>query len=757
MTAVGDAAVLRLPRRLRLLVLGCIGAGAAAILVTLAQVLTAPAPSPWNLPAVVAVAIVGDISLLSIRFGHSGNSETWAEAALILGVVIGGWDWFIVLAPAAVVARQLLAGRPTYKALFNGGSVATGAVVARMVYWPLSGDWSGMSTTQPIWRVAAGFVVGACAYFLWIGLLVSLAVALAQGIPASHVWRKSRRLRFVMLAGNSAAGVGAVILSETSPSTLLVLPFVFLLLYVLYNSYLSAQQERDTWRELHEATHAMNRVDHGDVIASIRLGASSLFGAEQTEVLTGVDDTLAFGLRSPALLSAAMATDGAAFIDVRRGPAPVVAELTALGLTDAMVAPMQIGGGRIGGLLIGYRGKVLFRRSRELQVFATLANHAALSLQHARLFAGMDAQRTRLSAIVDNASDGIVLLDGAGRVCSWNPAMVRMTGCEEEAAIGTSLVTALGAERDGEPLTAAWLLERLATTEHLEVAASVIARSGSRRETVLSISAVQGARESLDYVVLVARDVTAQREAEISREDFIGSVSHELRTPLTPLKGYLGVLRRPGFAPNPAQLSAIYSTMYEQAGHLERIVEDLLSVAGMQRGHFQVTLAAVDVEALVARVVEDFRTTSAREVDLAATNEDGGAICDPDRLRQVLSNLLSNADKYSPAQTPVHVALRRVGAAVEVTVRDHGPGIPDEAREVVFERFRRLGDHMTRGINGTGLGLYIARRLIEAMGGQIWVDRAADGGAVFHVTVPTGQPVSPALAAPGDRSSAYVV
>jgi signal transduction histidine kinase len=112
------------------------------------------------------------------------------------------------------------------------------------------------------------------------------------------------------------------------------------------------------------------------------------------------------------------------------------------------------------------------------------------------------------------------------------------------------------------------------------------------------------------------------------------------------------------------------------------------------------------------------------------------SVCDPARLQQVVSNLLSNADKYSPPESPVAVSVRRVGETVEFTVRDHGAGIPEESREAVFEPFHRLGDHMTRGVPGTGLGLHIARRLVEAMGGLIWVDDASDGGAAFHVTLP---------------------
>jgi signal transduction histidine kinase len=156
----------------------------------------------------------------------------------------------------------------------------------------------------------------------------------------------------------------------------------------------------------------------------------------------------------------------------------------------------------------------------------------------------------------------------------------------------------------------------------------------------------------------------------------------------------------------------------------------------MQHGEFNIRLEHCDVREVVRRATRDFSSGSDRPVEMRLPDDPAMAVCDPSRLQQVVGNLLSNAEKYSPPGLPVHVMVRVGAHEVELSVRDEGDGVPIDQREVVFEPFRRLGDALTNTTRGTGLGLHIARQLIEAMSGRIWVDGTPGEGAVFHITAP---------------------
>jgi signal transduction histidine kinase len=238
----------------------------------------------------------------------------------------------------------------------------------------------------------------------------------------------------------------------------------------------------------------------------------------------------------------------------------------------------------------------------------------------------------------------------------------------------------------------------------------------------------------------VARDVTARREADDAKQAFVATVSHELRTPLTPLKGFLLTLMRPGIGLDQAQIDAIHGRMLSQAERLERLIEDLLSVSQIERGLFPVSAVPVDLTDLVSSVVSGF----AGDARVEAPTRHLSVLADPIRLEQVLTNLLGNAAKYAGAHSPVAIVVEEGDTEVTVSVIDQGPGIPSDQHEMIFERFRRLGNHMTQTAGGAGLGLFIARHLVTEMGGRIWVEGEPGRGAAFRFTVPSLGAMAPA-------------
>jgi PAS domain S-box-containing protein len=365
-------------------------------------------------------------------------------------------------------------------------------------------------------------------------------------------------------------------------------------------------------------------------------------------------------------------------------------------------------------------------RALELLVATTAA-----ALDNAHLHARTAGERRLLGDVLGSSSDAIFSVDAAGIVTSWNPAMAAVTGRTADAAIGRPCGQVIRA-RDGDGRDvdlAAWL-----RAPHDEDAIG------------LDLLAARGARRWLDCatapmpdggVVVVARDVSAQRELDDLKSDFLATVSHELRTPLTPIQGFLQTLMREDASFDEADRRRFYEVMLRQSERLERLIKDLLDATSLQDDDHLFFPAQVDWRVAAGRIVDLFRRqdpTRAFELEIEPGLPD--VIVDEQRAEQVLSNLLSNAVKYSPPRAPVTVTVARRGAEIVTTVTDRGPGIDPGERQKVFDRFTRLGNHLTRTVGGAGLGLFIARRLVEGMGGTIDVDAGRDGGASFSFTLP---------------------
>ena len=177
--------------------------------------------------------------------------------------------------------------------------------------------------------------------------------------------------------------------------------------------------------------------------------------------------------------------------------------------------------------------------------------------------------------------------------------------------------------------------------------------------------------------------------------------------------------------------------MLRQSERLERLITNLLQVSKVERGVTEQHDRVVDVDQVAAKVVDDYRAAHpTRHFRLSRPSGQATARGDEMWVEQILGNLLSNAVKYSPADEPIEVTVRMTSGDVTVSVADRGPGIPTQERESIFERFHRLGDHMTRAQGGAGLGLYIARQLAQSIGGTLDVDGEPGKGTVFTLRLP---------------------
>jgi signal transduction histidine kinase len=290
-----------------------------------------------------------------------------------------------------------------------------------------------------------------------------------------------------------------------------------------------------------------------------------------------------------------------------------------------------------------------------------------------------------------------------------------------------------------------------AASGHEEVRdASVLNKEGLARWIRYAHAPIMDADGDMDADVVVVRDVTRERQTDELKADFVASVSHELRTPLTPIKGFLMTLLREDRDFAQDRRREYYKLMLMQSQRLERLIEDLLEVTRLEAGAGLVDATAIDAVDLVRQVVDRFTSEDPdRTVHVVAP--DHAVYCRGDwmRIDQVLGNLLSNALRYAPPHEPVEVRLVPQGREVVFEVRDMGPGIPIDEQSRIFERFHRVGHYMTREPGGAGLGLYLAKRLVQAMGGRIWVSSRLGHGSVFSFALPAEPSLN--AVAPRDR------
>ncbi|MGH2658794.1 MAG: ATP-binding protein [Actinomycetota bacterium] len=228
--------------------------------------------------------------------------------------------------------------------------------------------------------------------------------------------------------------------------------------------------------------------------------------------------------------------------------------------------------------------------------------------------------------------------------------------------------------------------------------------------------------------------VTRLREVDLAKTEFVAVAAHELRTPLATILGVMGTLRTHRDDLDPSIREELLEGAQVQAQRLARLVEDLLTVSRIEDGALRLDVRPANLGEMIAEAVQASATADIVRVELNGIAE---VHCDRDRMVRVVTNLLDNARKYSPPDGHVFITVTEDERFVTFGVRDQGPGIPKEQREEVFERFRRLADEPDRP--GSGLGLYIARCLVEAHGGSIRVEESAGGGAEFLFTLPKAQ------------------
>ena len=361
-----------------------------------------------------------------------------------------------------------------------------------------------------------------------------------------------------------------------------------------------------------------------------------------------------------------------------------------------------------------------------------LARRAASAIENAQLYREAE-RRAQAARVLAAIGDGVVLVDRDGRVRLWNAAAEHITGLAAQDVVSRRV-------RDAIPGWAA-IEPRLPIAQPGEAgrAESVPVDTGDR-ELWLSISAVGYE----DGTVYAFRDLTDERALESMRQDFVATVSHELRTPLAAIYGAALTLRRDDVELEAELQEKLLEVIAEESDRLAEIVDDLLLATQLDTDTLHANVERCDPLEIAELEVAAAETHLPDNVELELASHDPlpAVVADAGQLRQVLANLIENAIKYSPSGGTVTVELTQRDRHVRFSISDRGLGIPPSEQQRVFEKFFRLDPDMTRGIGGTGLGLYICRELVRRVDGRIWVESDGRTGSTFHVEIPQEQPVA---------------
>ncbi len=395
-----------------------------------------------------------------------------------------------------------------------------------------------------------------------------------------------------------------------------------------------------------------------------------------------------------------------------------------VGARSYICAPIVSRGRVLGAItLVSTRSGHRFEQA-DLRVAEALGRQAGAAIDNAELYQEAE-RRARASLALETIADGVVMVDNEDVVLLWNAAAEAITGLKREEVVGRKVAETLPGYAERAHVTADGVRGE---TVPLEVAG---------RELWLSVSGVSFDTGS----VYVFRDFTEERALEQMRSDFVATVSHELRTPLAAIYGAAVTLRRGDLELSAELRERLLGVVAEESDRLAQIVNDVLLASHLDSGKLQVRIEKVDVTKLTETVVEAARAHLPDHITLTLDNPKHvpGVAADEQQLRQVLVNLIENAVKYSPDGGPVGVTLSKQPRSVRWTIADRGLGIPPSERRRIFEKFYRLDPNMTRGIGGTGLGLYICRELVRRFEGKIWVESEIGRGSTFFVEIPIAE------------------
>lgn len=415
-------------------------------------------------------------------------------------------------------------------------------------------------------------------------------------------------------------------------------------------------------------------------------------------------------------------------------------QAVSMGRLSSVGLPLSTGGNSVGVIFV-FRQFAAFSPNDRI-LLSSFANQAAIAVHNAQLYKQVENDRRRVNALLDSAADGILILTPDLKVERCNPAFCHMVGLKLDALQEKAHEEVIKWTKKPQQMTleqavaGGWPLTSHAT---LYVEGDLERPAGFPPLPVgITYAPLISDEGNLINVITTVRDITRFRQAEEMKSTFISVVSHELKTPVALIKGYVGTLRREDTTWDSTIVQESLQVIEEEADRLSGYIENLLDATRLQASGFTVNKSDLQVADLIEHVAARYRTQTSKhtiKVDVPAPLP--VILADETRLNQVFSNLVSNAIKYSP-DGEICISARVSGDNIICCVSDEGPGIDPNDLPFVFDRFYRAPDAI-RQTKGAGLGLYLAKAIVEAHGGRIWIDSEQEKGARICFNLPIGK------------------
>ena len=350
-----------------------------------------------------------------------------------------------------------------------------------------------------------------------------------------------------------------------------------------------------------------------------------------------------------------------------------------------------------------------------------------------------DVKRYYMEALIESISDAIIGKTLDGRVIFWNKGAERLYGFSAEEMLGQPISMIMAPERKQEMEA---IIHRICLGEYIaRYETQRMHKDGTLIDISLSASPIRNAEGTLIGVAVIAHDITERkriekelREKEQRKDDFIGMASHELKTPITSIKAMSQLLQLRLEKEGNREAARYLERMDGQIDRLNRLVSDLLDVTKIQEGRLELLREIFNFDAWLKDLIDDLQQTTSHKITCSG-KAGRGIIADRDRVGQVVTNLITNAIKYSPRADTIDVRVTADQHSVVVRVQDYGIGIPPALQEMIFERFFRV--MRERSVPGLGMGLFIASEIVKLHGGEIWVESVEGKGSTFSFSLPS--------------------
>jgi len=378
--------------------------------------------------------------------------------------------------------------------------------------------------------------------------------------------------------------------------------------------------------------------------------------------------------------------------------------------------------------------RVRVRSHDELADLAGVLNQMASALE--AKMGEITEDQARLAAILSGMVEGVMVLDRQGRILMVNIAMERMFRLKGDLIIGKPSIEVLRHHQLNE-----FIQTTLKTPANRSV--EIVIQTPEERVFTVQASTAAEVQESSPVVVFVFHDVTELKRLEHVRKDFVANVSHELRTPLTSIKGYLEALLD-GAKDDPEKCRQFLEVAQQHTDQLNNLITDLLQLSQIESGRYEWKREQISPGDLIEKAVGLVRPMAEKKHQSLTVSSSRALPLitgDPDKLTQVLINLLDNAVKYTPDGGMITITAKQAkDESIEITVTDTGIGIPSKDLSRIFERFYRVDRARSRELGGTGLGLSIVKHIVEAHGGRVSVESEIGKGSRFTIIIPCNIP-----------------